>query len=261
MTKEEVQLGSATKEEDYEVVPVGPMRKLERRMDELEQTSQKSDSDPELIRDVLDIMKSNQKVVNDMTESTHELKNEVEDLTHKMDEVVDNMNSFMDLLKEASEMDMEGEVVSDMEGRIAKTVNSQMEEIGSHIQQSNQEVADTIESMNQNLSNLVDQVNDSGMRDMGVRHRSSRGDRETSNNQSGATQTEDISAETTNNPVERSGGRGAPEDGDSARRADNPGDLEEARGTSEQSSSGMGVSSDTDQRMRKLRRKFENIEE
>ncbi|QKQ98474.1 hypothetical protein GKQ38_03025 [Candidatus Nanohaloarchaea archaeon] len=151
--RSEVELGDDEGHDDYEMVPVGPIRKLERRIDEMQEQAQQNagGSNDELIRDVLDIMKSNQKIVNDMTESTHELKNEVEDLTHKMDEVVDNMNSFMDLLHEASEMDMEGEMVGDMEGRIADAIGNKMDDVAQDIQSSNEEVINHLQNINNNL--------------------------------------------------------------------------------------------------------------
>ncbi len=153
MSNDEVQLGSSG-DEDYEVVPVGPIRKLERRIDEIQEQSQEAQSSShhdELVRDVLDIMKSNQKIVNDMTESTHELKNSVEDLTHKMDETIDNMNAFMDLLNEASEMDMEGEIVGDMEGRIADAIGNKMDEVAQNMHESNQEVVSQLDNLNESI--------------------------------------------------------------------------------------------------------------
>ncbi len=153
MSNDEVQLGSSD-DEDYEVVPVGPIRKLERRIDEIQEQSQEaqgSSHHDELVRDVLDIMKSNQKIVNDMTESTHELKNSVEDLTHKMDETIDNMNAFMDLLNEASEMDMEGEIVGDMEGRIADAIGNKMDEVAQNMHESNQEVVSQLDNLNESI--------------------------------------------------------------------------------------------------------------
>jgi len=166
MPNDEVQLGSSD-DEDYEVVPVGPIRKLERRIDEIQEETkqaQNSGQHDELVRDVLDIMKSNQKIVNDMTESTHELKNSVEDLTHKMDEVVDNMNNFMDLLNEASEMDMEGEVVGDIEGRLAEAIGTKMDDMAQDIQQSNQEVVEHLENMNDSIRKSYASQNSQDMR-------------------------------------------------------------------------------------------------
>lgn len=147
---EEVDIGDDS--EDYEVVPMGPVRRLEKRVDSIQEQAQNSgQTNPELIRDVLDIMKSNQKIVNDMTESTHELKNSVEDLTHKMDEVVDNMNSFMDLLKDASEVDMEGEIVGDMQGRIADAIGDRMDDVIRDMHESNREIVDSLEDLNKTI--------------------------------------------------------------------------------------------------------------
>lgn len=156
MAKDEVEIGGGDSSEDYEVVPVGPIRKLERRIDDMEEKAQKGGGmgggrNDELVRDVLDIMKSNQKIVNDMTESTHELKNSVEDLTHKMDSVIDNMNSFMDLLSEASEADLEGEVIQDVHGRIADAVGGQMEEVAEEMKASNREVVENLQELNKSV--------------------------------------------------------------------------------------------------------------
>ena len=164
---EEVELGGKGKDDDYEVVPVGPLRKLERRVDELQEQKQQqkggSGTNDELVHDVLDIMKSNQKIVNEMTESTHELKNSVEDLTHKMDEVVDNMNTFMDLLTEASEMDMEGEIVGDMEGRIAEAIGNKMDEVAEEMNKSNQEVVEHLKQVNESLRKSYASQNKQGL--------------------------------------------------------------------------------------------------
>ncbi len=149
MAEEEVNLGDES--DDYEVVPVGPIRKLEKRIDNIEQQSGGSAQNEEFVHDVLDIMKSNQKIVNDMTESTHELRNSVEDLTHKMDQVINNMNEFMDLLRDASEMDMEGEVVSDMENRIADAIGNRLDDVVSDLQETNQEVVNSLDDINDNL--------------------------------------------------------------------------------------------------------------
>lgn len=150
MQRDEVSVESD--EDDYEVVPIGPIRKLERRIDSMEEkATQGGGANEEVIRDVLDIMKSNQKIVNDMTESTHQLKNSVEDLTHKMDEVVDNMNSFMDLLKDASEVDMEGEIVGDMQGRIADAIGDRMDDAIKEMQNSNQEIVNSLQDLNKTM--------------------------------------------------------------------------------------------------------------
>jgi len=157
MAKDEVQLGNMD-DDDYEVIPLGPIRKLERRVEDLqeqqkqaEQAGGRGSANEELVRDILDIMKSNQKIVNDMTESTHELRNSVEDLTNKMDSVIDNMNSVMDLLNQASEMDMEGEVAGDIETRVADAIGDKMDEMVNEVKSSNQEIAKGLQDLNTNM--------------------------------------------------------------------------------------------------------------
>lgn len=153
MSKDEVQLGNMD-DDDYEVIPLGPIRKLERRVEDIQEKQEQveqsggSSGNQELTRDILDIMKSNQKIVNDMTESTHELRNSVEDLTNKMDSVIDNMNEFMDLLNQASEMDMEGEVAGDIETRVANAIGDKMDDMVQEVKGSNEQIADHLEDLN-----------------------------------------------------------------------------------------------------------------
>jgi len=156
MSNDEVQLGNMG-DDDYEVVPLGPIRKLERRVEDLQEQQKQAQqggggsANEELVRDILDIMKSNQKIVNDMTESTHELRNSVEDLTNKMDSVIDNMNSFMDLLNQASEMDMEGEIAGDLEKRVADAIGDKMDDMVTEVSKSNQMIADNLQDLNSQM--------------------------------------------------------------------------------------------------------------
>lgn len=156
MSNDEVQLGSMG-DDDYEVVPLGPIRKLERRVEDLQEQQEQAQksgggsANEELVRDILDIMKSNQKIVNDMTESTHELRNSVEDLTNKMDSVIDNMNSFMDLLNQASEMDMEGEIAGNLEKRVADAIGDKMDDMVTEVSKSNQMIADNLQDLNSQM--------------------------------------------------------------------------------------------------------------
>ncbi len=156
MAKDEVQLGNMD-DDDYEVIPMGPIRKLERRVENLQEQQEQTEQsgggtgNEELVRDIMDIMKSNQKIVNDMTESTHELRNSVEDLTNKMDSVIDNMNDFMDLLNQASEMDMEGEVAGNIETRVANAIGDKMDEMVQEVKGSNEKIADNLEDLNSQM--------------------------------------------------------------------------------------------------------------
>ncbi len=222
MSNDEVQLGSMG-DEDYEVVPLGPIRKLERRVEDLQEQQQQAQqsgggsANEELVRDILDIMKSNQKIVNDMTESTHELRNSVEDLTHKMDSVIDNMNSFMDLLNQASEMDMEGEIAGNLEQRVADAIGDKMEDMVTEVSSSNEQIANHLEELNTQMRKNYYASNSGG----GVANQS--------------------------RPGQAQGGQ-AGQGGQASRRRGNVGN---------QNSGNMNMGSDNSNRMKKLREKFD----
>ncbi len=145
---DEVELSDPDSDE-YEVIPLDPIRKLERRMNELEESSNLS-REESLIRDVVDIMKTNQQMVNNMVDSTNNLKTSVEELTAKMDRIVDDLGSFMDLLEEASEASLEQDINRNIEKSMVEPLTDKMQEIV----ETNQRMLDGLSSMGEHLSKL-----------------------------------------------------------------------------------------------------------
>lgn len=145
---DEVELSDPDSDE-YEVIPLDPIRKLERRIDEMEQKSQLS-KEESLIRDVVDIMKTNQQMVNNMVDSTNNLKNSVEDLTHKMDTIIDDIGEFLGLLEEASEASLEQDINRNIEDSLVSPLTDQMEKIV----ETNQQMLEGLSSVGEHLSKL-----------------------------------------------------------------------------------------------------------
>lgn len=145
---DEVELSDPDSDE-YEVIPLDPIRKLERRIDEMEQKSQLS-KEESLIRDVVDIMKTNQQMVNNMVDSTNNLKNSVEDLTHKMDTIIDDIGEFLGLLEEASEASLEQDINRNIEDSLVSPLTEQMEKIV----ETNQQMLEGLSSVGEHLSKL-----------------------------------------------------------------------------------------------------------
>ena len=146
--------------DEYEIVPMGPIRKLEKRLEKVESKNSLS-GDESLIRDILDLMKSNQKIVDDMTENTNKLRNSVEDLTHKMDTVIDNMNEFMSILKEASEVSLEEDVSSEIGKSVIAPLKDEMSEINSglsnmseNLERNNEQMAEGLEKLDKRLKRI-----------------------------------------------------------------------------------------------------------
>lgn len=146
--------------EEFELVPVGPIRNLERRLERMER-SVNLRKEEFIIKDVLDIVKGNQKVVNDMVESNLSLRRTIEDLMSKLDNVVENINSFVKLLKEASESSIEEEISGDLGKRIVdpladrfESVVGRIDEIANSIKNSNERFLSSLEEIEKRLKRI-----------------------------------------------------------------------------------------------------------
>jgi archaellum component FlaC len=254
MSNEEVNISSDQGgSDDYEVVPIGPIRRLEKRMDNIQEKAQGggAQANEELIRDIMDIMKSNQKIVNDMTESTHELKNSVEDLTHKMDEVVDNMNSFMDLLKDASEVDMEGEIVGNMQGRIAEAVGDRMQDVTDDMKRSNREIISSLGELNKTIR-----------RSYASQNKSSIMDRNSNQSQSGQGRQRQSQGKGGSRKQRSRGGQRSRGRNNNNNKGNNSSRNQGSRGSMNRGQeSGQGGNDSGSDRMRKLRNRFDDSSE
>jgi DNA repair ATPase RecN len=88
--------------EEYEVIPTSPIRRLEKRMEKMEDTSSTSQVQ-KLMEQVIELIKSNQRIIDDVVKANAELRDELSKIPNKMDKLVDSMGEFMDLLRAASE--------------------------------------------------------------------------------------------------------------------------------------------------------------
>lgn len=145
---EEVELSGGDGSEEYEVIPMGPIRKLEKRIQELEK--QKGGGQGDFTRDILDIMKANQKMVNDMVKSTDQLHNSVEELTNKMDHVADSIQNFMELLEEASEASLE----EDVSGNLSENLVSPIEDTMKGLKDTNEKMLEGLGAINDSIGKL-----------------------------------------------------------------------------------------------------------
>ena len=85
-------------EDEYEIIPTSPLRRLERRISQVE-TSSSSSEVQRLIEQIIELIKSNQRVIDDIIKSDAELRNEVSKVPLKIDNLVDKMDEVLELLK------------------------------------------------------------------------------------------------------------------------------------------------------------------
>jgi len=93
--------------EEYEVIPTSPIRRLEKRLEKMEDTSSSSQVQ-KLMEQVIELIKSNQRIIDDVVKANAELRDELGKIPSKVDKLIDSMNEFMDLLRAASEEEERG---------------------------------------------------------------------------------------------------------------------------------------------------------
>ncbi|OGI12203.1 hypothetical protein A3K64_02630 [Candidatus Micrarchaeota archaeon RBG_16_36_9] len=95
-------------EEDisYEIIPVTPIKKLEERMEKIE-SSGSSPQLQSLINQIIELIRGNQKIVNDVIQANADLKNELSKLPSKIDDLLDSMNNFLSLIEAAGKEETE----------------------------------------------------------------------------------------------------------------------------------------------------------
>ena len=85
-------------EEEYEIIPTSPLKRIEKRLSRVEASSSSSQVQ-RLMEQIIELIKSNQRVIDDVIKADSELRNEISKLPGRIDNLISNMNEFMELLK------------------------------------------------------------------------------------------------------------------------------------------------------------------
>jgi len=100
-------------DEEYEVIPTSPIRRLEKRLSKIEATSSSSEIQ-RLIEQIIELIKSNQRIIDDVIKADAELRSEISRVPGKIDELLGNMGEFIDLLKASATEETVSEVSKDV---------------------------------------------------------------------------------------------------------------------------------------------------
>ncbi len=125
-------------DEEYEIVPANPLRRLEQRMAKVEQGASPVEI-RRLIEEIVELIKGNQRVLDDTLKANAELRDEVAKLPGRMDALIGHLTEFVDMLKSAGEQPeaaapvLDPKVFSGLEGRLAEL--GELQRKGLEIQQ------------------------------------------------------------------------------------------------------------------------------
>lgn len=114
----------AFEDDEYEIIPTSPVRRIEKRIDKLEQGSYPNEV-RKLIEQVVELIKSNQKIIDDSIKANNELRAELAKIPEKIDVLVTHMDDFMKLLEESATE----EAVSDVSKETMKPLIDKMGEL------------------------------------------------------------------------------------------------------------------------------------
>lgn len=135
-----------SEDEEYEVIPTSPIRRLEKRLSRIETTSSSSEIQ-RLVEQIVELIKSNQRVIDDIIKSDAELRNEVSKVPAKIDGLVDKMDEFLELLKASATEETVTEASKDMTKPLIKKMEEMIEATkkGSEIGQASLASLETID--------------------------------------------------------------------------------------------------------------------
>lgn len=137
--------------DEFELVQVSPMRRLEGRVKQLEYGSPYSGL-PQLqtlINQIIELVKSNQRIIDEVIKANSDLRSELSKLPPRIDELVRQMKDFMHLLSAAGS-ESEVSIPSDM----MSPVTEQLQKIADQNQkllESNQEMIGAMGEMNKKI--------------------------------------------------------------------------------------------------------------
>ncbi len=148
---DEVELADRGGEDEIEMIQVSPVRRLENRIRQLEQTTAYAGL-PQLqglITQIIELVKSNQKIVDEVIKANSDLRNELAKMPPKLDELIIQMKTFMNLVRmagEESEVSISPEMMNPVTEQLQK-----LTEQNQKVLDSNEEVMSSLEEINKKI--------------------------------------------------------------------------------------------------------------
>ena len=146
MTDEEVELSESGT--GYEVIPITPIRRMERKIESLE----KAGSIPQLqslVTQLVELIRSNQKLIDTIVQEDAELRNELSKLPPKIDELTDSMKRFISLVEAAGREEISAPGPEAMRPMVDQL--KQMTDQNKRMIEGNQAMLDSLDNINRKM--------------------------------------------------------------------------------------------------------------
>ncbi len=119
MVNDEVEIMG--QKDEYEVVPLTPIRRLEKRMEKME-TGKSMTNLERLMDKILDMVELNQRIVDEMVKSNQSLREDLYSLVGKIDSLQKKMGNFIDIVSDAGRDETGGSGMKEGMETLVKTI-------------------------------------------------------------------------------------------------------------------------------------------
>lgn len=126
---------------EYELVPMAPIRKLERRMDDLESSSDVRG----FLKEIIEIIRMNQQIVEELMKANDSLRIELSKLPARIEDLTTNLKELLTFVKASATEEITGVSSTSMKPLVQKM--EQLVEANKKIVETNQSMLSSLEEM------------------------------------------------------------------------------------------------------------------
>lgn len=139
--------------DDYEVVPLTPLRRIEKRLEAME-TSKSATNFERFIDKVLNMVEMNQKIVDEVVKANQGLREDISVLISKMDDAQSKMTDFMEIIKDAGEEGGGESMNKDLIEHIISPFVDKFESASNKTTETSTQIVDTLSSIEKRLKTM-----------------------------------------------------------------------------------------------------------
>lgn len=135
-------------DQEFELIPISPLRRLEKRLEEIEKKTEHVDSKG-FYRELVDIIRMNQQIVDELAKSNDALRIELSKLPSRIEQTMSKLDELVSFIKASAGEETEHGVGMNMQPLIEKL--TQIAETNKKIVETNQELLSTMEEMQKKI--------------------------------------------------------------------------------------------------------------
>jgi len=134
-------------QEEFELIPMSPLRRLEKRIEQVESSS--STDTRGFLKEVLDIVRMNQQLVDELAKANDALRIELSKLPGRLEELINDLHELLSFIKASATEELTTASPTNLQPLVEKL--DQMIEGNKKIVESNQNLLSAIEDVDKKL--------------------------------------------------------------------------------------------------------------